>query len=254
MARTLSLPVTVALLLVLATAAATSPVLLGTADEYVILTKSGISTTPGSDITGNIGVSPIAASFITGFSLIADLSGTYSKSAQIAGNVYAADYVSPTPSKMTTAISDMETAYTDAAARAISDGANINIELGHIGGTTFKAGVYHWGSDVDFISDITLEGNATDRFIFQSTGNVIAGSGAKVLLKDNGTGDGIPQAFNIVWQVAGFLDAGTSSHLEGTFLVKTHAVFKTGSSLNGRILAQTAATLDKATIKVVNEV
>jgi hypothetical protein len=48
--------------------------------------------------------------------------------------------------------------------------------------------------------------------------------------------------------VAGFLDAGTTSHLEGIFLVKTKAVFKTGSSLNGRILAQTACTLDTATI------
>ena len=65
---------------------------------------------------------------------------------------------------------------------------------------------------------------------------------------DDCTGGGIPQASNIVWQLAGYLEAGKSSHLEGTFLVKTHAVFKTGSSLNGRILAQTAATLDSATI------
>jgi hypothetical protein len=49
--------------------------------------------------------------------------------------------------------------------------------------------------------------------------------------------------------VAGFVDAGTTSHLEGIFLVKTKAVFKTGSSLNGRILAQTACTLDTATIR-----
>jgi hypothetical protein len=234
--------------LVLATAAATSPVLLGSAGNFVILTKSGISTVPGSDITGDIGVSPIAAEAMTGFSMIADSSGTYSKSAQITGNAYASDYVSPTPSMMTTAISDMETAYTDAAGRSISDGANINIKAGLIAGTTFTAGVYNWGSDVDFSSDIYLEGTATDLFIFQSTGNVIAGSGAKVMLVDDRTGGGIPQASNIVWQVAGYLDAGTTSHLEGTFLVKTHAVFKTGSSLNGRILAQTAATLDSATI------
>ena len=44
------------------------------------------------------------------------------------------------------------------------------------------------------------------------------------------------------------VDAETTSHLEGLFLVKTHAAFKTGSSLNGRILAQTACTLDTATI------
>ena len=88
----------------------------------------------------------------------------------------------------------------------------------------------------------------SDIFIFQTTGNVIAGSGAKVTLADDGTGNGTPQASNIVWQVAGSVDAGTTSHLEGVFLVKNHAALKTGSSLNGRILAQTACTLDSATV------
>jgi hypothetical protein len=52
----------------------------------------------------------------------------------------------------------------------------------------------------------------------------------------------------MVWQVAGYVDAATTSHLEGIFLVKTKVVFKSGSSLNGRILAQTASNLDSATI------
>jgi len=58
----------------------------------------------------------------------------------------------------------------------------------------------------------------------------------------------MPQASNMVWQVAGYVDAATTSHLEGIFLVKTKVVFKSGSSLNGRILAQTASNLDSATI------
>ena len=36
-----------------------SPVNLGTAGNYVILAKSGISTVPPSAVTGNLGVSPI---------------------------------------------------------------------------------------------------------------------------------------------------------------------------------------------------
>jgi hypothetical protein len=36
--------------------------------------------------------------------------------------------------------------------------------------------------------------------------------------------------------------------MEGVLLVKNHAVFMTGSSLNGRVLAQTAVTLDSSTI------
>jgi hypothetical protein len=39
---------------------------LGTAGGFVILTKAGISTVPTSAITGNIGVSPAAATYMTG--------------------------------------------------------------------------------------------------------------------------------------------------------------------------------------------
>jgi len=235
--------------LVLATTAATDPVLLGFAGDFVILAKTGISTVPASAITGHIGVSPIAASAITGFNLVKDSSDKFSTSSQITGHAYASDYASPTPSEMTTAISAMETAYNDAAVRALTNGASsLNVKAGLIAGETFKAGVYNWGSDISISSDIYIKGSSTDNFIFQTTGNVIVGSGAKVILVADDTNNGKPKASNIVWQVAGFVDAGTTSHLEGVFLVKTNAAFKTGSSLNGRILAQTACTLDASTI------
>lgn len=41
---------------------------LGTAGNYVILGKTAISTAPSSGVTGDIAVSPAAATFITGFS------------------------------------------------------------------------------------------------------------------------------------------------------------------------------------------
>jgi hypothetical protein len=235
--------------LVLATAVATDPVLLGLAGEFAILAKAGISTIPASAITGNIGVSPVAATGMTGFNLIADSSNTYSTSTQIAkGQAYASDHASPTPAMMTAAILDMQTAYSDAKSRPLSDGANIDIKAGLISGTTFTAGVYNWGTDINFASDIYLKGNKTSSFILQTTNSVVAGSGAKVILVADEPGGSVPDPANIVWQVAGFVDAGTTSHLEGVFLVKTRAVFKTGSSLNGRILAQTACTLDEATV------
>ena len=234
--------------LVLATAAATDPVLLGLAGEFAILAKKGISTTPASAITGNIGVSPVAAPGMTGFSLVADSSNTYSTSTQITGQAYASDYTSPTPAMMTSAILDMQRAYRDAKSRPLYDGANIDIKGGLISGTTFTAGVYNWGSDINFANDIYLTGNSSSTFIFQTTGNVVAGSGAKVILVADEPGGSVPDPANIVWQVAGFVDAGTTSHLEGVLLVKTRAVFKSGSSLNGRILVQAAVTLDQATI------
>jgi len=223
------------------------PVRLGLAGQFAILSKAGISSVPSSVITGHIGVSPIAGTAVTGFSITADPSNTYSTSPQVTGRVYAADYASPTPSMMTSAILDMQTAYTDAASRPISNMMNLNVKSGLISGSTFEAGVFKWGSDINFGSDVYIKGNKDSRYIFQSTGNVIVGSGAKVILIPDGSGTA-PLPENIVWQMAGYISVGTSAHLEGIFLTKTKAVFKTGASLNGRVLSQTACTLDAATI------
>ena len=83
---------------------------------------------------------------------------------------------------LTAAVLNMEAAYTDAYSRDHTGAANLNIKAGLIAGTTFTEGVYHWGSDVNFASDIYIKGNTDSRYIFQSTGNVIVGSGAKVVL------------------------------------------------------------------------
>ena len=59
------------------------PVNLGTAGNFAILAKTGISTTGTTSIVGNIGVSPIAATAITGFGLILDRSGQFSKNMKL---------------------------------------------------------------------------------------------------------------------------------------------------------------------------
>src|SRR5437870_12784913 len=94
-----------------------APVVLGGAGSFVILAKSATSNVPTSAITGDIGLSPAAASFITGFSLVHTAGTAVGTSAQVTGNVYAADYAVPTPANLTTAIGNMQTAYTDAAGR-----------------------------------------------------------------------------------------------------------------------------------------
>jgi len=233
----------------------TQPVDLGTADTFAILTKSGISSVAPSEITGDIGVSPIAATGMTGFSLTLDPSGQFSTSAQVTGKCFAVDYAAPTPDKMRKAISDMEAAYTDAAGRPVV-AANLNRKGGLIDGETFESGVYRWSSEVKFEIEIFISGDEDDVFIFQTSSNVNVGNSAKVtLVPKTTTVAGIkvftgnpPKASNIFWQVAGKIDAGINSHLEGTFLVQTHSAFRSGSRLNGRALAQTAVTLIDTTI------
>jgi len=223
------------------------PVLLGTAVDFAVLAKAGISTVPQSSITGDVGVSPIAGSALTGFSLTADSTDTFATSTQVTGKMYAANYGGSTPAKMTTAVGDMETAYTDAASRPSSTPDASFLNRGGsagIGGETLAAGVYSWTGNIGIAADIYIDaaGDSGAVFIFQTTGDVLVAAGVEIKLL-NGA-----KAKNIFWQVAGFVEAGASAHLEGVFLVKTKAVFKTGSSINGRLLAQTAVTLQSATV------
>jgi hypothetical protein len=224
---------------------------IGTAEDYVILTKSGISTVPDSTITGDIGVSPIAATAMTGFSLSADSSTQFSTSSQLTGQAFAASYGAPTSTALTAAVSHMEVAYTDAASRPVNE-ARVNFGAGILGGFyggfydgnshPLTAGVYTFRVDVTITSDIIFHGGAEDIFIMQITGNLIQAADKKVVL----TGGAL--AKNIFWQVAGYVEVGAGAHLEGILLAKTKVDFLIGSSLIGRVLAQTACNLQKASI------
>ncbi len=217
-------------------AAGPATVNLGSAGNFVILAKSGISTTGSTSITGDIGVSPITASAITGFGLTMDVSNTSSTSAQVTGKVYAADYTNPTPTTMTAAVSDMQTAYTDAAGRTLPTATELG--AGNIGGMTLAPGLYKWGTSVTIPTDVTLSGGPNDVWIFQIGQNLTMSSATHVVLS------GGAQAANIFWQVAGQTTIGTTSVFNGNILDQTAIVLNTGATLNGRALAQTAVTLD----------
>jgi len=212
---------------------------LGMAATYAILAKTGISTVPTSAITGNIGVSPAAATFITGFSLVADSTNVFATSPQVTGKAFAADYTPPTPTNLTAAIGDMQLAFTDAAGRAPSV---TELGAGKIGGMTLTAGVYKWGTGLLIPTDVTLTGSATDVWIFQIAQDLTLSSGAKILL----TGGALPR--NVFWQVAGLVDLGTTAHCEGIVLSQTSVTLRTGASINGRLLAQTAVNIDGSAV------
>jgi hypothetical protein len=219
-------------------AASPAPVDLGTAAHFAILTKTGITNVPASAITGDLGVSPIDSTAITGFSLIADSTNTFSTSSQVTGKIYAANYAAPTPVNMTTSVSNMETAYTDAAGRSLPDFTELY--SGNLSGKTLVPGLYKWGTGVLITTDVTLAGPADAVWIFQIAGDLTIGSSAKVLLS------GGAEAQNIFWQVGGGtgVEIGTTAHVEGNILAAKAIHLRTGSSLNGRALAQTAVTLD----------
>jgi hypothetical protein len=215
-----------------------APVDLGTASNYAIVAKSAISNVPTSVISGDLALSPAAASYITGFALTK--AGTSWTSSQVTGLVFAANNDPPTPAQLTTAVSDMLTAYADAAGRASPD--FLNLGEGAIGGLTLVPGLYKWTSTLSIPTDITLAGSEDAVWIFQVSGDLKLSADKQMIL----SGGARPQ--NVFWQIAGVAELGTTSHAEGVVLSKTAIKLGTGASINGRLLAQTAVSLAGATV------
>jgi hypothetical protein len=198
-------------------------------------------------VTGHVGLSPAARTFLTGWSLISEPTDTYFTSAQVVGGgkLYAADNVgSPTSVDLTTAVGDMQTAYTAAAGKPAGVGPNLNLGGGTVAGQTLAPGVYTWGTPVSITTDLTLNGNATDVWVFQIAGTLNMTAAKNVIL----TGGAL--AKNVFWQVSGAVTMGANTHFEGIILGQTGITFGNLSSINGRLLAQTAAVLDATTVTV----
>jgi hypothetical protein len=135
----------------------------------------------------------------------------------------------------------MQTAYTDAAGRVNPD--YLNLGAGDIGGKILGPGLYKWTTAVIIPTDITISGGPDDIWIFQIAGSLNMSSAVKIILA------GGAQAKNIFWQAAGAATLGTTSHFEGVLLDMTGINMQTGASINGRLLAQTAVTLQMNTVK-----
>jgi Ice-binding-like len=220
----------------IATAATSpAPVNLRSAGEFVILSKAGITDVPASRIIGDIGTSPItgAADLVT--------------CTEVTGIVYSVNAAGPDPCSiknptiLTTAILDMETAYTDAAGRKNPDFTNLR--NGDIGGMRLVPGLYKFDGSVSLPTSILLVGSENDVWIFQIAGNLVLSNAVAIDL------EGGVKVHNIFWQVAGVVTVGTTAHLQGIVLARTVIALKTKASVNGRLYSQTAVTLEKNAIQ-----
>jgi hypothetical protein len=211
------------------TFASSQPVNLGKAGTFAILTKTGITDVHTSAVTGDVGVSPI-----TGASMLLTCT-------EVSGKVYSVNAAGPLPCKvtdatlLTAAVGDMQFAYTDAAGRTSPDFTELG--AGEIGGLTLAPGLYKWGTGVSISNDVTLSGGPTDVWIFQVAGKLKEANGKRITLA------GGALAKNIFWQVADVVTIGTTAHFEGIILAKTMIAVNTGATVNGRLFAQTAVTL-----------
>lgn len=222
---------------------------LGTAGNFAILAKTAITTTGVTSISGNVGISPAFASDTTGFGLVLDASGAFATSVPsslVSGYIYAADYdVDGTPDMLTTAVGDMEEAYTDANSRPTDV---LNAGAGNLAGLDLVPGVYTFDGpgNVIITDDVILSGGPNDVWIFQIPGTLSISSAKSVLL------DGASSA-NVFWAVAGTTTLGTTSTFEGNILGGPGAstiAMQDVSTLHGKALAQTAVTLIGSTVGI----
>ncbi|MHB1117346.1 ice-binding family protein [Sideroxydans sp.] len=244
-------------------ASGTNCVNLLSAANYVILDEATVTFTPiattttTATITGDIAVSPAAASFMTGFALALDPAKCFSTSTQVVGKLYAADYSSvngcatattDTATLLTTAVSDKNAAYNAALAKPASGGGLITAcpgtgAMSDAGiGAPIAAGVYTCGVNVTIPGDLTLNGNATDVWVFQITGSLTQTAAKNVLL----TGGALPQ--NVFWIVSNGVSVGAGAHMEGVVMSATNISLVTGATVTGRLFGRTGVLMDSNTV------
>lgn len=225
-------------------ALAVTAVGLGTTDGFAVLAGQHITDVPSSVITGNVGLSPAAGTFITGLTT-AELS--------VGSFIYTVDGTGPTgnvnnPSLLTTAKNDLTTAYTDAAGKTPVTNTFVAAD-NQLGGQTLTPGVYAFGhastANITAASPLTLDGqgNAAAVFVFQASSDLVTASGSTVRLI-NGA-----EACNVFWQVSSSATFGTGSTFVGNVFALTSITDNGSSTFYGRLLARNAdVILNKTTI------
>lgn len=212
-----------------------APVDLLSNSRFAVLGATEITDVPMSAITGDVGLSPAARSYISGLTV-----------PQVVGSIYAASDGGAVAIMLTKAQGDLTTAYNDAAGRTpVPTGPFLNPGSGNLGGLNLVPGLYKFTSGALLSgSDLTLTGAASDVWIFQVATTLVVDDGMQVILA------GGAQAGNIFWQIGTSAALGTTTLFKGNILAHDAITFATGATLDGRALAQTAVTLESTTITV----
>ncbi len=202
-------------------AAAQAPLALGSAATYGVLAGTTVTSTGGTMIQGDLGVSPGTA--VTG-------------SPGVTGTMHLGD---PAAAQAQT---NVTAAYNDAAGRT----TGAIVVAGDLGGQTLAPGLYKSISTLAITSgNLTLAGDANAVWIFQMGSTLTMAASRQIVLT------GGAQADNVFWQVGSSATIGAGSVFKGTILAAQSITIGAGTALEGRALARMAAvTLDANAITV----
>jgi len=220
------------------------PVALGRAGTFAIFTNTAVTSVPPSSINGNVGTAGTGANTTitcpevkpVGVSKVFTIDATF---ADAACNTNDATFVGLTAG-------DMAAAVTDAKGRTIPDSVDDQTGVaGNISGLVLAPGLYKWNTGVLIDNTgLTIRGGPDDVWIFQISGDLTVQNNAIITL------DGGAQAKNIFWQVGGGtgVPIGSAVQFKGIILADFGITLTAGSTVDGRLLGNTAITLITNTI------
>jgi hypothetical protein len=193
---------------------------LGKAASFSVLGGSTITNTGQTTMFGDLGLAP--GSSVTGAPVVL-------------GEKHIDDALA----------NEAKSALTTAATTAANEASNGSAGE-DLAGHAFLPGVYTASTSLLLSSgSVTLnaQGDPNAVFIFQIGSTLTTGSNTSVSLI-NGA-----QACNVFWQVGSSATLGTGTHFVGTIMAADSITANTGTTIHGRLLAQTAAvTLQENTI------
>ncbi|MGV3756710.1 MAG: ice-binding family protein [Verrucomicrobiota bacterium] len=219
--RSLAVVALVLLFLQSEVSAAQAPVALGAAATYGVLGASTVTSTGGTVVTGDLGVSPGTA--VTGAPVVTGILHLGDPAAALAQV-------------------DLALAYNDAAGRTVG----AIVLAGNLGGQTLAPGLYTSASSLEISSgNLTLNGDASAVWIFQMGSTLTTTTGRQVILS------GGAKAANVFWQVGSSATIAANSVFKGTIMAAQSITMGTGAALEGRALALNAAVTLAANIITV---
>jgi len=209
---------------------------VGKAKTFAVLAYSSITTANISAIGGELGVSAAAVSTITGFDAL-----SYVK--------YGIDSLAPNSQRTILAQKDVTALVADINPRAC-DTDLTNVVGGLTGDITLHPGVTcmnSFSADVLMNGHVYLDAGGDPNAFFIIRGNLTltVADAAQVVLK-NGA-----QACGVFWRISKQVTIGKAVKFFGTVVSGTAITMKSGSTLDGRALAQTAGVqLDANSVKI----
>jgi hypothetical protein len=201
---------------------------LGIAESFAILAYTSINSSPTSNIVGKVGLKPGIRSLIS-INPETEVAGGFSE-------VYAGDDMGDQSVYLNIARENLISGYKEAASR-LSDDDKKEAYAGMPGGKILPAGIYQWSQGATISSDVTLEGNTNDIFLFQITGDLYIAPKVRVILS------GGVEPKNIFWQVSGKVTLGSTSVTQGTIMSQLTFEMKNFAQLYGRALVKNGKLL-----------